>query len=189
MTRILIFLFAVTSIQMGCKSSSDNLTPEEMVMGYINGLNESNFEHIESYISDSLTTREGGFVLSENSKDYYIHFQWDSVFSPKYSAIDSRRISDNSVEVTLSKTCKRIKYLHDTPTVFKARIDFLNNQIVEIDNFDLIIFDTLKWISRRDSLVAWIKLNNPELDGFIYDQTPTGAQKYLKAIDLFETEN
>lgn len=186
MTRILIFLFVIIClIQFSCKSSSDNLTPEKIAIGYINGLNESNFKQIESCISDSLTTMEGGFVLTENSKDYYIHFQWDSVFSPKYNIINSKRISDNSVEVTLSKTCKRINYLHDTATVYKAKIDFYNNNIIKIDNIELIVFDTLKWNSRRDTLVSWIKMHYPDLDGFVYDQTLIGAQNYLKAIELY----
>jgi hypothetical protein len=186
MIRILIFLFAIVClIQFGCKSSSASLTSEKIVNDYINGLNESNFEHFESFISDSLTTMEGGFVLTENSKDYYIHFQWDSVFSPKYNIINSKKISDNSVEVTLSKTCKRIKYLHDTATIYKVRFDFANNHIIKIDNFELVYFDTLKWSSRRDALVAWIKIHYPDLDGFVYDQTLIGAQNYLKAIELY----
>ncbi len=123
MRRVLICLFAITNLlQFSCKSSSDNLTPEKIVGDYINGLNESNFKQIESCISDSLLTMESGFVLSENSKDYYIHYQWDSVFSPKYEIINSNKISDNSVEVTLSKTCNRIKYLHDTATIYKSKI-------------------------------------------------------------------
>ncbi len=71
----------------------------------------------------------------------------------------------------------------------KARFDLVNNHIIKIDNFELIYFDTLKWNSRRDTLVEWFKIHCPDLDGFIYDQTLNGAQNYLKAIDLFKTEN
>ena len=189
MTRILIFLFAFTCLtQFACKSSSNNLTSEKIVVGYINGLNESSFKQIESVISDSLTTMEGGFVLTESSKDYYVHFQWDSVFSPKYDIVNSSKISDNAIELTLSKTCKRIKFLHDTVTIYKARFDLANKRIIKIDNFDLVYFDTLKWSSRRDTLVAWIKLHHPDLDGFVYDQTLLGAQNYLKAIELYKNK-
>ena len=186
MIRILTFLIAITClIQFSCKSSSDNLTPEQISISYINALNESNFEQIESCISDSLLTMESGYVLTQSSEDYYIHFQWDSVFSPEYDIINSRNISDSSIELILSKTCKRIKYLHDTATVYKTRIDFANNLMIKIDNFELVYFDTLKWSSRRDTLVAWIKIHYPDLDGFIYDQTLIGAQNYLKAIELY----
>lgn len=190
MTRILFVFSAITCLlQFNCKSSSDILNPEKIVADYIHGLNESNFEYIKPLISDSLTTMEGGFVLTKNSKEYYTHFQWDSVFSPKYIIVESKRISDNSVDVTLSKKCERIKYLHDTATVYRAKIDFANNNIIKIDNFELVVFDTLKWESRRDTLVAWIKINHPELDGYIYDQTPNGAQNYLKAIKLYNENN
>ncbi len=188
MKRILVLLITIASFfQFGCKSPSDNPTPEKIVGDYFTGLNESNFKQIESCISDSFRIMEGGFVLAQSSKDFYVHFQWDSVFSPKYNILNSKRISENSIEVTLSKICERIKFLHDTVTVYKARIDLADNQIVKIDNFELVVFDTLKWTTRRDTLVAWIKTNYPDLDGFVYDQTLTGAQNYMKAIDLFQT--
>ena len=186
MRKTLIFLFVVAcQILLSCKSSSDNLKPEEVVVGYINGLNESSFKQIEPYISDSLLTMEGDFVLTQSSEEYKIHFQWDSVFSPEYNIINSKKISDNSIEVILSKTCDRIKYLHDTATVYTAIFDLDNNHIIKINNTALIYFDTLKWSNRRDTLVAWVKKHHPELDGFIYDQTLVGAQNYLKAIELY----
>jgi len=48
--------------------------------------------------------------------------------------------------------------------------------------------DTLQWSSRRYSLVSWIKIYYPYLDGFVYDQTLEGAQNYLKAIELYTDE-
>jgi hypothetical protein len=175
---IIAFLFS-------CNNSSDKPTADKIIHTYIVALNESNFKQIESCISDSLVTMEGGFVLTKSSKDYYVHFQWDSVFSPKYTILNSNKISDKSIEVTLSKICKRIKYLHDSATVFKTKFDFADKRIVSIDNFELVYFDTLKWSSRRDTLVNWVSEHYPELDGFIYDQTPNGAQNYLKAIELY----
>lgn len=190
MTKILFFLFAITClIQVSCNSASDKLTYKEIINNYINGLNESNYKQIEMCISDSLTTVESNFVLTESSNDYYKHFQWDSVFSPKYDILNSKKISDHSVEITLSKIGDRIKYLHDTVTVYKAKFDFADDQIIKIDNFELVYFDTLKWNSRRDTLVAWVKTNHANLDGFIYDQTLTGAQNYLKAIELYKARN
>ncbi len=188
MQKLFISLFLICCLMpLSCTSSSDDLTPEKIVANYINGLNESNFESIKPYLSDSLTTMEGGFVLAKNCAEYYIHFQWDSVFTPQYSLINSKQLSDHSVEVTLSKIGKRIQYLHDTPTVYKAKFDFANNRITQIDNTDLMVFDTLKWTNRRDTLVTWIKIHHPDLDGFVYDQTPNGAQNYLKAIALFNS--
>ncbi len=153
------YWIVIIALMCSCNYSSEKLTTDKNINDYFKGLNESNFKQIESSISDSLVTMEGGFVLTENSKDYYIHFQWDSVFSPTYDVINSSKISDDLFEVTLSKTCKRIKYLHDTATVYKARFDISKNQIIKIDNFELVYFDTLKWSSRRDTLVSWIKKN------------------------------
>jgi len=42
------------------------------------------------------------------------------------------------------------------------------------------------WNLTKNEMVTWIKKNHPELDGFIYDQTKTGAQNYLKAIALYK---
>jgi len=36
-----------------------------------------------------------------------------------------------------------------------------------------------------ESLVSWIKIHHPELDGFVNNQTLDGAQDYLKAIELY----
>ena len=185
MSKLIKYGIFIIALIYSCNYSSDKLTTDKIINTYFGGLNESNFKQIESCISDSLVTMEGGFVLTESSKSYFVHFQWDSVFSPKYDIINSNKISDNSIEVTLSKTCKRIKYLHDTASIYKARFDFANNHIIKIDNFELVYFDTLKWSSRRDTLVAWIKINYPDLDGFVYDQTLIGAQNYLKAIELY----
>ncbi len=188
MNKLIKYGFFIIAFIYSCNYSSDKQSTDKIINTYFGGLNESNFKQIESCISDSLVTMEGGFILTESRKDYYVHFQWDSVFSPKYNIINSKKISDNSVEVTLSKTCKRIKYLHDTATIYKARFDFANNHIIKIDNFELIYFDTLKWNSRRDTLVAWINKNYPGFNGFVYDQTLTGAQSYLKAIELYNNK-
>lgn len=42
------------------------------------------------------------------------------------------------------------------------------------------------WQMERDSLVKWVSINHPELDGFIHDLTMNGAINYLKAIELYE---
>ncbi|MBN1953363.1 MAG: hypothetical protein JW801_19315 [Bacteroidales bacterium] len=194
MKKLITYTLLTIALIWSCNSGSDKPKASEpltdkIIGTYFNGLNESNFKKIASCISDSLLTMEGGFVLTKSSKDYYIHFQWDSVFSPTYQLLNSEKISDSSIVVTISKICDRIRYLHDTATVYKAKIDLTANRITKINNLELVVFDTLKWGTRRDALVAWIRTNHPELDGFIMDQTPAGAKHYLQAIELYTSRN
>lgn len=179
------YIIVLIAISFGCNNGKAKLSNNEIIEGYVNGLNQSDFKQIEAYISDSLTTSEGGFILTNSKSKYYTHFKWDSVFQPRYKIIQSNTISDDTTEITISKFCKRIEYLHDSATVYGALFVVKKNKICLIDNHKLIVFDTLKWEHRRDTLVSWININYPELTGFVYDQTPIGAQNYLKAINLF----
>ena len=186
MNKLIIYGFLIIALIYSCNYNSDKTTPAKIIGAFYDGLNKSDFNQVESCISDSLLFMEGGFVLTKNIREFYVLFQWDTVFSPKFSIINSRKISDNTIEVTVSKLGKRIKFLNDSAIVYKAKFDFANNQITKLDHCELVIFDTLKWNSRRDTLVAWIKTNYPDLDGFVYDQTLTGAQHYLEAIELYK---
>lgn len=44
------------------------------------------------------------------------------------------------------------------------------------------------WSAWKNSLVKWVDANHPDLNGFIHDLSKTGAENYLKAIDLFKLE-
>jgi ketosteroid isomerase-like protein len=131
---------------------------------------------------------EMSYVLSKNKQELYRQFQWDSVFSPSCNLIDYKTDSTGLI-CTIKKSCKRIKFLQDTSIIFKTNFVLKGNKIAKISLIDYVYFDTLSWQTRRDSLVAWIDKNYPKLSGFVYDMTPNGAQNYLKAIDLFKTEN
>jgi len=48
-----------------------------------------------------------------------------------------------------------------------------------------MIFGGWLIIKNRSKLLSWIAKNNPELNGFIHDQTKAGGIKYLQAIDLY----
>lgn len=181
LTGALTFLFS-------CKFSNDKFTPEQVVKEYFKGLNNHGFNEISPYIADSIMTLEGDYLLSRTFDEFYVLFQWDSVFLPHYELIEIKTVN-NKVEATVSKTCKRIQYLHDTAIVYKVMVDVADNQIVSVQTNEYIVFDFEKWQTNRDTLVAWIDNHHPDLSGFVNDQTTTGAQNYLKAIDLFRDGN
>ena len=187
--RIKILILAIILTFTNCSLKKDNISvAERLIVGYIDGLNNSDFRGFDKLFSDSIKFLEGDFILANSLDGMRTHFQWDSVFSPRYQIIDLS-ISDTLNVVTVSKLCKRIKFLHDTSTVYKINFNVNNGQIEKMYISEYLVFDYKKWISRRDSLLSWIKQNHQYLDGFFYENGINGAVKYSKAIDLFETEH
>lgn len=181
-------LFFLILIYYGCIiscSTNQNISAEEIVKAFFVGYNTSNFDAISKCVTDSVVTVEMDFVLTNDRQELYTHFSWDSVFMPKYKIITVETNMD-TVVVTASKICNRIKYLHDVPTVYKANFIIESNKIVKVQTTEFLVFDYKLWESRRDSLVTWIDENHRELKDFQYDLTSDGAHKYLNAIDLYE---
>lgn len=175
-----------------CSNAPKNeltLKLQSSIMQYYSGLNASDFSKIATSISDSILYKEMDFTIADNKADFYENFRWDSVFKPHYSIVKIDTVNEHIFKVDVAKICNRIKYLHDTAIVFKQVFELENNYISTITTTDFLVFDVAKWESQRDTLVNWIKVNHPELDGFIYDVTAKGAQNYLKAIDLYKSRN
>lgn len=183
----LTFLLLI-SILVSCGNNHETNSEKELVKNYYDLTNQSDFLGISNIVTDSIIHIEGDFILSEGKKDLYRMFQWDSVFEPQYEILELSQDS-SLVSVVFSKTCKRIKFLHDTATVSKSLFAFDNEKIASINTVEYILFDYNKWQSRRDTLVAWIDKNHPELNGFIFDQSLLGAKDYLKAIELYQNQN
>ena len=178
----LLILMAVTLL--GCNNSSESLSNEEVIQKYFEGYSNGNFEEMAKLIADTIKTIDVDFVLSKSRTELYNIFQWDSVFSPKYKVLEINP-SDSATEATIWKTCKRIKFLHDTAIVCKYEFEFTDNKISKITTTDYVLFDFKKWQSRRDTLEKWINSNHEELKGYITDQSLKGAQNYVKAIDFY----
>ncbi|GAA3508975.1 hypothetical protein GCM10022393_21210 [Aquimarina addita] len=159
----------------------------ELVQKYYNELNNSNYSKISQLVGDSITLSEGGYYMNFSENDYYRFFQWDSVFSPTYKVLEINQ-KNNTIEVTISKLCDRIQFLNEKPTTAKEIFEIREHQITTITTTELN-FDYKLWDLKKNKIISWIKLNHPELDGFIYDQTKNGAQKYLKAIALYNKFN
>lgn len=179
-----IVLFGILLCVYSCQGTKDSYTHEQMIERFISALNEGNFNQISSFLSDSLRTEEAEFLLTDNLAEYYTWFQWDSVFNPHYEIVDIQDLGEY-MQVTLSKECNRIRYLLDTALITKTRIEFHEDKIARMLTWDFLNMDFQKWEARRDTLVAWIGINHPDLNGFTITQTIEGGQNYLEAIYLY----
>jgi hypothetical protein len=178
---LLIFILSTACTQ---KQSFDGIT---VTTSYIDALNESNYDKVTSLFLDSIRMTEGIYTTVFSKQDYRHHFQWDSTFHPTYSILEIEQSGD-TVLMQVSKTCTRIHFLHEEPTVSKERVVFQNGKVFSIEIVNYVVFDDEKWSANRARLVAWVEANHPELNGFLYDQTKQGAINYLKAIELYQNQ-
>ena len=161
-------------------------TQEELAQTYYKALNSSDFVSVGTHIADSITQISGSYKESWSRNSFTNWLEWDASFKPEYKVYETRQIAENQVQLTVSKTCKRIQFLNEEPTKYVEVFHFNNNKIREIEAGESIVFNDSLWVAKRDTLIAFIKRNHQELDGFIFDQTKKGAQDYLKAITLFK---
>lgn len=179
------FLLGLLFFFTSCQNEKKNRSRQQIVEDYFAELNRSNIAEASKFVSPDILGSELEFIQVSNKEDWFRQFRWDSVFNPKYKILEISE-SEEKVEATISKKCRRIQYLHDGPIVVKVSFEFRNNLISKDHTFEFLKFDFEKWQSRRDSLVSWIDDNHPELSGFIYDQTVKGGQDYLFAIELYQ---
>jgi len=168
-----------------CSRKNQNV---QLVENFYNQLNHSNYPELSEFIGDSVTMIEGDYTMNYSKNEYYKFFQWDSVFSPTYKLLEIRAIDTKTLEVKVSKTCTRIEFLNQSPIVSKELIEIEGQKISKIKNIEMDA-DFTPWNRKKTSIITWIKKNHPQLDGFMYDQTKTGAQNYLKAIALYKEFN
>ena len=180
--RMLFFGFLLG--MFSCNVSNDGLSNKQIVEAYISALNKADFNEISNYISDSIKVEELEFLLSDNMDDFHRMFQWDSVFNPYYELIDFQAL-DQGVQMTLSKECKRILFLLDTALMTRSKLEFCEGRITRIQTYAYENMDFSKWEARRDTLIFWINIHHPDLNGFDITQTIQGGQNYLKAIKLY----
>ncbi|WP_339788794.1 nuclear transport factor 2 family protein [uncultured Imperialibacter sp.] len=178
---LVIFVLSISCTQ---KQSFDGFAATK---AYFEALNESDYDEVTSLFLDSIRMREGIYT-SVFSKQAYKHmFQWDSTFHPTYEIREIEQSGD-TVLMQVSKTCTRIHFLHEEPTVTKERVVFQNGKILSIEIVDFVVFNDERWATNRAHLVSFVEENHPELNGFLHDQTKAGAIKYLKAIELYQSQ-
>ncbi len=87
---------------------------------------------------------------------------------------------------TVSVHSLRFEFLKNNPLTCRHRFHFDSGKITKIENLDCSNANWEIWQEERDALVSWVKLNHPELDGFINDLSGKGAVNYVKAIELYK---
>ncbi|NIK93608.1 hypothetical protein GZ212_15715 [Mangrovimonas sp. CR14] len=189
MNKIKVLLLFVAIGIISCKTSEKEIDKLEIVKKYYEVLDKSNVSGIETLLTDSLSTKETEYDYEQtfSKKEYVEWLKWDSVFEPTYKILEIRQ-ENGTVRAKISKTDKRISFLHKEPIVTEQVIRFDKDKISSIETTKYVIFNDSVFVKNRDGLLNWIDKNHPELNGFIYDQTKTGGINYLKAIELYENK-
>lgn len=184
MNKVLILL-CIAIIAISCDEKKSKVDKVQIVEDYIEALNKGNHGIVIRSFLDSVRLNEMDYKSVFSKEDYYILFQWDSTFAPKYQILDMAQKGED-IEMKVSKECTRILFLNEEPVITKELVKFKSNKIYSITITDYEVFNDGKWGGNRTGLVSWIKANHPELDGFLIDQSKQGALNYLKAIDLYQ---
>lgn len=170
---------------VSCNTPPPTPSHIELIESYYEGLNTSDFEQITSVFADSITFGEGEYATTFSANEYYVLFQWDSVFTPQ-TTLSQLRADHNKVTALVSTTSQRYAFLENNPYVCESAFTIEDGKIRTHETIACPHENRQVWESKRDTLVAWIDQHHPELSGFVHDLTKTGAEKYLKAIELYE---
>ncbi|WP_407264571.1 hypothetical protein [Tenacibaculum maritimum] len=189
MNKITVLLLLITIGIISCKNSEKEFDKLEIAKKYYKVLDKSNVSGIETLLTDSLLTKETEYDYEQtfSKKEYVEWLKWDSVFKPTYKILKIGQ-ENGTVKAKISKTDKRISFLHKEPIVTEQVIRFDKDKISSIETTKYVIFNNSVFVKNRDGLLNWIDKNHPELNGFIHNQTKSGGMKYLKAIELYENK-
>jgi len=180
-----IFLILIIFCSLvGCKNQEPN--QGKIVTDYYKAFDSGDYKKIKSLIDDSVTIVAGDFVTPFDKESYYEQFRWDSIFQPSYEIVEINKLDDQII-ATVSVSSLRFQFLKNNPLICSHEISFNDDKISRLKEIEFIDADWNVWQQERDSLVSWIKINHPELDGFINDLSMQGAINYLQAIDLYQS--
>ena len=185
--RLLIIAVIISSILYNCKK--DRKSNLEIAKTYYKALISSDQKMMQQLLLDSLYTVETDYDYEQTfSREQYAlnWLPWDAAFNPTYEILEINE-DNNIVKATISKIDKRIEFLHHQPTIWKEEISFSEDRILKITRTN-VVFNASLWEENRNTFLSWVDEYHPELKGFIFDQTPEGAEKYLRAIQLFSNK-
>ena len=189
MNKFIAFILCVAIGIIACKNPKREIDKLQIARSYYEVLDKSNVSGIETLLADSLLTKETEYDYEQtfSKKEYVEWLKWDSVFEPTYKILEIGQ-ENGTVKAKVSKTDKRISFLHKEPIVTEQIIYFDDDKIASIETTKYVIFNDSTFVKNRDGLLNWVDKNHPELGGFINDQTKTGGMKYLKAIELYKNK-
>jgi hypothetical protein len=187
MKKIVLFLILSAVGFISCNNSEKKIEKLKIAKKYYEILDKLYVSEIETLLADSLLTKETEYDYEQkfSKKEYIEWLKWDSVFQPTYKVLEIEK-KNETVKATISKTDKRISFLHKKPIVTNQIIYFDKNKITRVETTKYVIFNDSTFVKNRDELLDWIDKNHPELNGFIYNQTKSGGINYLKAIELYK---
>ena len=145
MNKILILLLLIELIS--CKNSEKEIDKLEIAKRYYAILDKSNVSEIATLLTDSLLTKETEYDYEQtfSKKEYVEWLEWDSIFEPTYKILEIEQ-ENGTVKAKISKTDKRISFLHNEPIV--------TTQIIHFDNDKITSIETTKYVIFNDSLLA-----------------------------------
>ncbi|KAA3624206.1 MAG: hypothetical protein DWQ02_23375 [Bacteroidetes bacterium] len=175
---------------MSCDNSEKKVDQLAIANDYYKALDNSDDSLMTQLLTDSLLTKETEYDYEQTFKlkEYIEWMKWDAVFDPNYEILQIFQEGE-VVKAKISKIDKRILFLHEEPIVTNQILRFNNDKIVSIETTKYVFFNDSLFIKNRDTLVSWVDKNHPELNGFLHDQTEAGGMKYLKAIELYKSNN
>jgi len=183
MKKISILLIAILLSSCAVQRNSQ----AHLVETFFDGFKNSNYNTIKEVIADSLTITEGDYIMHYTCESFYEHYKWDSVFKPEYKLLKLEKEGDQ-VLVTTEVTSLKLEFLENSPMICDRKFYFKQGKINRIENLECNNADWKVWERKVDSLVSWVNLNQPELNGFIHDLSMQGALNYLKAIELYKEQ-
>ena len=186
MNKTTVLLLLLTIGIISCRNPEKESDKLEIAKEFNIAIDDSNPLKTTELITERFTTIDDGFEQKYSGNEYAEWVKWDSVFEPTYEIFKIER-ENGIVKAKISKTDKRISFLHHEPIVTDEIIQFEGNKIKGI-NRTSASFDVEKFVKNRDELVNWITENHPELNGFLNDQTKSGGLNYLKAIELYKNK-
>ena len=186
MNKITAFLIFITIGFFSCKNSEKESDKLEIAKKFYIAIDNSNPLEMNKLITEKFTTIDDGFKQEYNRNEYVEWVKWDSVFQPNYEILKIEK-ENGIIKAKISKIDKRISFLHHAPIVTDEILQFEDNKIKNISRTSAS-FNVVEFIKNRDEFVKWISEKQPELNGFLNDQTKSGGMNYLKAIDLYENQ-
>jgi hypothetical protein len=186
MNKTTAFLLLITIGFFSCKNSEKDFDKLEIARKFYVSIDNSNPSETTELITERFTTIDDGFQQLYSRNEYAEWVKWDSVFQPTYDILKIET-KNGIVKAKISKTDKRISFLHHAPIVTNEIIEFEGNKIKKIKRTS-DLFNVEEFVKNRNELVNWIAENQPELSGFLNDQTKSGGLNYLRAIELYRNK-
>ncbi|TVZ16442.1 hypothetical protein [Maribacter sp. MAR_2009_72] len=182
--KYLVFTLCFVGVLISCACQRPNY--KEATKIYYNALDTGNYNALKNVLHDSVTLISGDYITPYNHNSFHEFFKWDSIFKSSYKIIALEE-KNHVVIATVAQKNKRNAFLKNNPLKYKVEISFANDKITTFRELEYIGVNWNNWNQEKDSLINWIKINYPKLDGFVTDMTMAGAKNYIKAIDVYET--